>query len=300
MSLIFLLNQLGENRIKLLLNEPMRNHTTFKIGGIANVVICPSDTGELVTALKLCKENSLSSFVMGNGSNLLFDDNGTQKVIIKTKDCNKITVKGDTIVAQCGVMLPKLASVACENSLTGLEFAAGIPASVGGAVFMNAGAYEGEMSQLVEKTTYCDKNGNIFTLSKNEHNFSYRHSFFEENKDFCVLETELKLKEGNKAQIEQKMQELNTRRREKQPLDLPSAGSAFKRPEGDYAAALIDQCGLKGFKVGGAKVSEKHSGFIVNIGNATCSDVLELMKCIKQKVYNQKGIELTPEIIYVK
>ncbi len=300
MSLIFLLSQIGENRIKLLLNEPMKNHTTFKIGGVANLVICPGDIDELVLSLKLCKENEMEAFIMGNGSNLLFDDNGTHKVIVKTKDCNQITVKDDTITAQCGAMLPRLAAVACENGLSGLEFASGIPATAGGAVYMNAGAYEGEMSQLVEKTKYCDKNGKIYTLNKEQHNFSYRHSFFEENPELCIVETQLKLKKGNKTEIEAKMQELMNRRRDKQPLDLPSAGSAFKRPEGAYAAALIDECGLKGFKVGGAKISEKHSGFIVNMGNATCADVLELIKCVKQKVYNQKGIELTPEIIYVK
>lgn len=298
MSLIYLLNQLKENEIRLLLNEPLKNHTTFRVGGPAGVMLLPDTAEKLQMCISFCNENNMRYILMGNGSNILFSDEGTSKVIIKTKQISDISADGTTITAGCGVLLSKLAAVALENSLTGLEFAAGIPASLGGAVYMNAGAYGGEMSDVVYKTQYIDNDGALCEITGNEHGFSYRHSFFS-GKNYCILQSQLLLKKGNAEEIKAKMELLSQKRREKQPLEYPSAGSTFKRPDGCFAAALIEECGLKGLTIGGAQVSEKHSGFIINIGNATSADILKLIKKVQDTVLKEKGIMLETEVVYV-
>lgn len=298
MSLIFMLNFLREEKIKILLNEPMKNHTTFKAGGPADVMLLPDSEEKLARCINCCVENHMKYIILGNGSNLLFSDKGTTRVVIKTKNIADIEVKDEKITAGCGSLLPKLSVLALENSLSGLEFAAGIPASLGGAVYMNAGAYSGEMSDVVSKTRYIDMDGNILELEGKDHEFSYRHSFFS-GKSHCILSSVLLLKKDDAGKIRAKMDELSKCRREKQPLEYPSAGSTFKRPKNCYAAALIEECGLKGKNVGDAEVSLKHCGFIINKGNASSQDILELIKTVQNTVFEKKGIMLETEVIYI-
>jgi len=271
----------------------MKNHTTFRIGGNAKIVIFPQTIDELVSLIKYLRNEKV--IVVGNGSNLLAPDEGLDCYVIKTTKLNSAWADGNKITAQCGATLGKIASVALANSLAGFEFASGIPGTLGGGVLMNAGAYGGELSQVVISTTYCDKNGNVFSINNEEHEFSYRHSFFSD-KDYIILSSEIELKSGDMNEISNKMKELNKRRSDKQPLNFPSAGSAFKRPKGYFAAKLIEDCGLKGVSVGGACVSEKHCGFIVNTGDATANDVKELIKLCQSEVYNKFRVKIEPEI----
>ena len=283
--------------IEILTDEPMSLHTSFKIGGLADVIALPKSEEQIATLLKRAKENEIPITVIGAGSNLLVSDLGIRGLTIKLgTPFSEITAKGNIINAKSGASLAKIASVALKNSLSGFEFASGIPGSLGGAVYMNAGAYGGEMKDVVIKTRYMDFEGNIFVLENDEHDFSYRHSFFQGKDDLIILSSEIKLEKGEKSEIEAKMLELNKKRKEKQPLNFPSAGSAFKRPAHGYAAQLIDEAGLKGKKIGGAMVSEKHSGFIVNDGNATTKDVEELLSFVKKVVYEKFNIELNPEV----
>lgn len=277
----------------ILENEPMKNHTTFKIGGNAKTVIIPKTKSELVEIVKVLRDEKF--IVIGNGSNILAPDEGIDAYVVKTTGINSVSVNGNTIYAECGATLAKVASIAMENSLSGMEFASGIPGTIAGGIVMNAGAYDGELSYVVKKTTYCDRNGNVFELTGDEHEFSYRHSFFSD-KDLIVLSCEIELAQGDKEEIFLKMRELNKRRSDKQPLNFPSAGSAFKRPEGYFAAKLIDDCGLKGTRVGNAQVSEKHCGFIVNLGNATANDVKSLLELCQKEVYEKFGVQIEPEI----
>lgn len=276
----------------ILVNEPLKNHTTFKVGGPADILVTPTSKEELIACLKL----NVPKFVMGNGSNLIVKDKGIRGLVIKTTKVNKITLTdGNIIEAEVGAYLGKISIFARENSLTGFEFASGIPGTVGGGVSMNAGAYGGEMKDVVVETTYCDLEGNIYTLDNVSHEFGKRKSFFT-GKDFVVLSTKIKLNEGNKEEIANKMEELKIARNTKQPVTMPSAGSIFKRPEGHFAGKLIEDSGLKGYTIGGAQVSILHAGFIVNIGDATAKDILDLIKYIQEIVMKDYGVELETEV----
>ena len=284
---------------KLLYNEPMSNYTSFKIGGPADLIVFPETKEEIQKAIWICKEKGFPYFIMGKGSNLLVKDAGYRGVVIALcKNYEDITLLDkNSIYAGAGVTLSKLAGFAMDNSLAGLEFASGIPGSLGGAVFMNAGAYDGEMKDVITSVDLLDENGNEISKTNEEMGFGYRTSIIQKNDGkYIVLGANLKLEAGDSAQIKTKSLELNKRRKDKQPLDLPSAGSTFKRPEGYFAAKLIDDAGLKGLSSGGAMVSEKHCGFIVNFNKATADDVITLIEMVKEKVYKQFSIELEAEI----
>ena len=278
-----------------LVNEPMSAHTTLKLGGPADYMVFPRDGEEIAAMFREAAENSVPVTVIGHGSNLLVLDGGIRGLVICIgKNMRKITREGNILKAQAGAMLGSVALEAAEAGLTGLEFASGIPGTVGGGVTMNAGAYDGEMAQVVTEVRGIRPDGTAVCLSREEMDFSYRHSVVQE-KDFIVTEVTFELKPGDSAAIRARMSELNAKRSEKQPLDLPSAGSTFKRPEGYYAAALIDQCGLKGYSIGGARVSEKHAGFLVNTGTSS-RDFLNLMKKVQAIVEERAGVRLEPEI----
>ena len=274
----------------------MRDYTTFRIGGRADLMVSPHNTDELINAQRLACETETPIFILGNGSNVLVSDSGLRGMVIRLADMNDVTVDGHTVTAQCGAKLSKMAAVACNAGLKGLSFAHGIPGTVGGGVFMNAGAYGGQMSDIITRTVYLKSDGTQAEINGSEHNFGYRHSFFTENPDCIILETNALLKKGREMDIRREMEEYFERRRSKQPLSQPSAGSVFKRPEGHFAGSLIEQCGLKGLTVGGARVSEKHAGFIINIGGAKCADVLKLIEMIQKTVMSKMGVELMPEI----
>ena len=278
-----------------LVNEPMSAHTTLKLGGPADYMVFPRDGEEIAAMFREAAENGVPVTVIGHGSNLLVLDGGIRGLVICIgKNMRKITRDGNSLKAQAGAMLGSAALEAAEAGLTGLEFASGIPGTVGGGVTMNAGAYDGEMAQVVTEVRGIRSDGTAVRLSREEMDFGYRHSVVQE-KDFIVTEVIFELKPGDPAMIRARMSELNTKRSEKQPLDLPSAGSTFKRPEGYYAAALIDQCGLKGYSIGGARVSEKHAGFLVNTGTSS-RDFLNLMKKVQAIVEERAGVRLEPEI----
>lgn len=277
----------------ILCNEPLKNHTTFRIGGDAKAVIVPETMDELLKVIK--QLHGEKYVILGNGSNVLAPDDGLDYYVIKTTKINSVEVSGEKVYAECGATLAKIANCALGNSLSGFEFASGIPGTIGGGVVMNAGAYDGELSQVVIKTSYCDREGNAFEVVNDEHDFSYRHSFFS-NKDYVILSSVIELKKGNLTEIREKMRELNKRRADKQPLNFPNAGSAFKRPEGYFAAKLIDDSGLRGVKIGGAQVSEKHCGFIINTGDATANDVKKLLELCQNEVYKKFGVKIEPEI----
>ncbi len=275
----------------------MKAHTTFKIGGAARLMILPKSEEELSEAVKLCRENSVRYLPVGNGSNLLVSDKGIDAaVILLGKGFDEIKLIDETTVyASAGAQLIRVCTFALDNSLTGLEFAYGIPGSCGGAAFMNAGAYGGEMKDVLYRCDHIDKNGNKGFLEGEDMKLSYRHSAYYDN-GCIVTGLYIKLKKGNKEEIRAKMTELMGRRKDKQPLEYPSAGSTFKRPEGYFAGALIEECNLKGASVGGAQVSTKHAGFVINTGNATCQDVLDLCKKVSDTVYREKGVKLEMEI----
>ena len=284
---------------KLLYNEPMSNHTSFRIGGPADLIVFPETKAEIQKALLMCKENALPYFIMGKGSNLLVKDAGYSGVIIAlSKNYESIQLLDkNNISAGAGISLSKLAGFAMDNSLAGLEFASGIPGSLGGAVFMNAGAYGGEMKDVITSVDLLDENGSEMAMTNEQMEFGYRTSFIQKNDGkYIVLGANMRLETGDVESIKAKSMELNMRRKDKQPLDLPSAGSAFKRPEGYFAAKLIDDAGLRGFSYGGAMVSQKHCGFIVNFNSATADDVITLVRMVKEKVYQQFEIELESEI----
>lgn len=270
----------------------MSKHTSFEIGGPASILVVPSSIEELIEVLKAVNDTKYT--IMGNGTNLLVCDDGFDGVVIKISGVlDEITSDGEYITAGAGALLSKVGAFAKAKSLTGFEFASGIPGTVGGAVFMNAGAYDGEMKDIVVSSTYVDTSGNVGEIT--EHNFGYRTSVYK-NSDKYVISAKFKLKHGDVSDISAKMVDLAHRRASKQPLELPSAGSVFKRPEGYYAGALIEQAGLKGKSIGGASVSTKHTGFIVNTGGATCQDVLNLIDEIKKTVYEKFGVMLEQEV----
>ena len=278
-----------------LVHEPMSGHTTLRLGGPADYMVFPRNAEEIAGLFAEAAAHDLPVTVIGHGSNLLVLDGGIRGLVICIgKNMREITLEGNRITAQAGAMLGSVAMEAAEAGLSGLEFASGIPGTVGGGVTMNAGAYDGEMSQVVTRVKGICPDGKAVELSREEMNFSYRHSVVQE-KDLIVTEVEFELREGDPAAIRAKMSELNARRAEKQPLDVPSAGSTFKRPQGYYAAALIDQCGLKGYTIGGARVSVKHAGFLVNTGSSA-ADYLALVRHVQQVVAERTGITLEPEI----
>lgn len=288
---------LGSDNVRL--HEPMKKHTTFRIGGPADYYLCPHSTEELQKILQICKENKMEFFVLGNGSNLLVSDKGYRGVVIQLwKNFSDIVTKEDTITVKAGALLSKVAAEALEEGLTGMEFASGIPGTIGGAVVMNAGAYGGEMKDIIKEVTVLTKEGDILTISKEDMNFGYRTSVVKE-KGYVVISVVLQLKKGDRAEIRKVMDDLKERRVTKQPLDMPSAGSTFKRPEGYFAGKLIMDAGLRGFSVGGAQISEKHCGFVVNKGDATAADVLGLIKEVQKRVQEKFGVTLEPEVKFL-
>lgn len=280
------------------LNEPMKKHTSFKIGGNVAVYIKVSNLSRLGTIIKECKLTDTKFFLLGNGSNILVDDNGMDCVVIKLEDDFKEIFMPDSETVYCGAgaTLASLCKFALNNGLSGLEFAWGIPGTVGGAVFMNAGAYGGEMKDVVVSVNHITADGTIGRIDKDDLNFGYRTSAYRKN-DCVITGVTFKLKSDNPENIRHKMDDFMGRRTDKQPLEFPSAGSVFKRPEGNYAGALIEQCGFKGKGVGGAQVSEKHAGFIINRGNATAKDVKELIHNIQTTVKKETGYDLECELI---
>ena len=287
-------------KIKYRADELMENHTSFRIGGPARMMFFPVNAAELTGLCGLLSEHGVAALIVGNGTNLLINDCCLDMAVIKTSGLGVTMCNGENeITAGAGVALSQLADFAHNNRLSGLEFAYGIPGSVGGAVSMNAGAYGGEMKDVVFSTTVYSADAGIVTITGEQHSFSYRGSRFS-NSSEIVISSALRLRKGNKVEIKARMDELNARRRRSQPLDLSSAGSTFKRPKGGYAAALIEQVGLKGFAIGGAQVSEKHSGFIVNRGGATFAEVVSLIEHVREAVFKQFGIELEPEVKIIK
>ena len=284
----------GSNNI--VSDEPMRKHTTFRIGGNADIFVRPESKEQIAEILRLCRKQDVPYFILGNGSNLLVGDRGFRGVVINIMDnMNDIKVDGGVIKAQAGAMLIKVSRAARDNSLTGLEFASGIPGTIGGAIYMNAGAYGGEMKDVVTKVTAMDAEGEIYTFGTDELEFSYRHSVIQQ-RDLIVLDVTMKLVAGDQKIIDDRMSELAVARRTKQPLEYPSAGSTFKRPEGYFAGKLIMDAGLRGYRVGDAQVSEKHCGFVVNRGNATADDVIKLIDDVKAKVSEEYDVVLEPEV----
>lgn len=280
----------------LRLNESMRKHTTLKVGGTAKFMVTPVSIDTIVDAIDCCKRNKIRYYILGNGSNVLVRDEGIDGVVIKlASNFSLVDVRKDIIEAQAGAYLGAVARIALENGLGGFEFASGIPGTLGGAIIMNAGAYGREMKDVVVESVVLNGDGEVMTLSKDQLQFGYRSSVLQDS-DCVVLGTRLKLYSDDRKNIKQKMEELLRQRREKQPLNKPNAGSTFKRPDGYFAAQLIEQAGLKGYRIGGAKVSTKHAGFIVNEDDATADDILSLMDYIRDTVRQKFGVILEPEI----
>ncbi len=280
----------------VLINEPMSRHTTFKIGGAADFFLMPKNNKQLKDAYIAAKQAGLSVLILGNGSNLLVSDKGIRGVVICLfKKMDSIKVEGEKIIAECGAPLSRVSSVALKAELGGFEFASGIPGTVGGGVYMNAGAYGFELKDIIESVTYMDNKGEICELDGDKCEFGYRQSIFDKN-DYTILSCTFRLKRDNKDAIRERINDYTQRRNSKQPIDKPSAGSVFKRPEGYFAGALIEKANLKGVSVGGAQISEKHAGFIINTGNATARDVLDLIEHIKATVLKNDGVSLQPEI----
>ncbi len=280
----------------VLINESMSKHTTFRIGGNADYYVSVQNVKSLREIVDLCKEKVVSYYIIGNGSNLLVADRGVRGIVIQIgNQMNCVTVEGTKVIAQAGTLLSKVAKVAQNHCLTGFEFAGGIPGTIGGAVRMNAGAYGGEMKDVLKAATVMDEKGNLQTLPIEELELGYRTSIVSK-KQYIVVEVELELEVGDAEKIAARMDELKLQRTTKQPLEFPSGGSTFKRPEGYFAAKLIDDAGLRGFQVGGAQVSEKHCGFVINTGGATAQDVLDLTEQVADKVEALFGVRLEMEI----
>lgn len=283
------------NDSEIKIDENMSNHIHFKVGGPVDILLIPSKVNQVVETLKICKNENIPYFIVGNGSNLLVKDGGIRGVVIKLSNLLSIEVKDNTIKASSGTLLEDVSKKAVENSLTGFEFACGIPGSVGGAVFMNAGAYDGEIKNVIKEAEVLDIDGNIMVLSKEELELGYRTSKVMKD-NLIVLSATFELAKGDKEKIQERVNELTEKRESKQPLEYPSAGSTFKRPEGYFAGKLIQDAGLKGASVGGAAVSEKHSGFVINKDGATAEDVLNLINHVQNEVKNQFGVELHTEV----
>lgn len=292
-----ILDFVKKNNIPYSIDEPMSKHTTFKIGGNARLMLFPESEEQTASVIKECRADSIRYIVIGNGSNLLVSDDGIDAVVIQmSKGMSQVKLIDDeTIYAQAGAQLMKVCRFALENGLSGLEFAYGIPGSCGGAAFMNAGAYGGEMRDVLYRCDHIDENGDMGFLEGDDLNLSYRHSAYYDN-GCIVTGLYMRLKKDNPDDIKARMEDFLSRRKDKQPLEYPSAGSTFKRPEGYFAGALIEECNLKGMKQGGAQVSTKHAGFVINTGGATCKDVLELCRKVSDTVKEQKGVNLEMEI----
>ena len=283
------------NDSEIKIDENMSNHIHFKVGGPVDILLIPSKVNQVVETLKICKNENIPYFIIGNGSNLLVKDGGIRGVVIKLSNLLFIEVKDNTIKASSGTLLEDVSKKAVENSLTGFEFACGIPGSVGGAVFMNAGAYDSEIKNVIKEAEGLDRDGNIMVLSKEELELGYRTSKVMKD-NLLVLSATFELTKGDKEKIQERVDELTEKRESKQPLEYPSAGSTFKRPEGYFAGKLIQDAGLKGASVGGAAVSEKHSGFVINKDGATAEDVLNLIAHVQNEVKKQFGVELHTEV----
>ncbi len=289
-----LLEKIPESMIKI--DEPMKNHTSFKIGGPADIYLAPSTVEQLRFILQVCREHNIPYFILGNGSNLLVKDGGYRGIMIHIfKNMNQVTVEGKEVYAQAGALLVKVANTALDHRLTGFEFAHGIPGTIGGAVYMNAGAYGGEMKQVILSADVLDQNGELITLTNAELELGYRTSKIQTG-DMVIVGARISLEKGNYNDINDKIKDLAHRRRSKQPLTVPSAGSTFKRPEGYYAGKLIMDAELRGFRIGDAGVSDKHCGFIVNLGEATSKEVIELIRHIQHTVKEAFGQDLHPEL----
>jgi len=281
---------------RILYDASMKEHTSMRVGGTVKMLILPSCKKEIVEAVKILYRMKIPYYIIGNGTNLIVSDEGYSGVIIKlAENYSDINVDGCEITALAGASLAAVSNIAMLNSLSGLEFASGIPGTIGGAAAMNAGAYGCEMKDVVEETSCIDEHGNMLLLKGDEHDFGYRSSRIQKER-LIVLEVKMRLQRGDSSDIKEKMKYFNACRREKQPLDLPSAGSVFKRPQGFFAGKLIEDAGLKGYRIGGAMISEKHCGFIVNTGNATANDVIQLIDYIKERVFQNSGVMLEHEV----
>lgn len=284
----------GESNVKL--QEPMSRHTTFQIGGPAEYFVTPETIEELGQVISSCNAAHTPFFILGNGSNLLVSDNGMDGVVIQLfQNLQQFSIEGNIVKAQAGLLLSKLGNGVKKAGLTGFEFAAGIPGTLGGAVVMNAGAYGGEMKDIIKFVQVMDYDGNLLELTREEMDFSYRHSIIMEKK-YIVIGATMELEPGDEDVISEKMKELAIARKTKQPLEYPSAGSTFKRPEGYFAGKLIQDANLRGYTVGGAQISEKHCGFVINKGNATAKDVMQLIADVQSKVKEKFGVDLEPEV----
>lgn len=279
----------------ILIDEPMKNHTSFKVGGPADVLVTPESYEEVVNVIKLCNENKIPYYILGRGSNLIVRDGGFRGIIIKLTKLDGIIVEAEKITVKSGVDLCKVSKIALENNLAGFEFACGIPGTVGGAVTMNAGAYNGEISQVIHSALVVDKNGNLIKLNKEQLELGYRMSAIQKY-NYTVMEVTFKLSYGEFEKIKARIDDLTKKREDKQPLEYPSAGSTFKRPEGYFTGQLIEESALKGFCIGGAQVSEKHAGFIINKENATAMDILNLIAHVQQVIKARYDVELHPEV----
>lgn len=289
----------GIDESRILMNEPMKNHTSFKIGGPADIVVIPESVDEVKHAVDLCRTLDIPYHIMGNGSNLLVCDTGIEGVVIKiAEQFNAVSIQGQTITAQAGVLLSSLSNKIMDAHLKGFEFASGIPGTLGGAVFMNAGAYGGEMKDVLVRVTVLDPQQGIKELMNGELELGYRDSVIQRSK-YIVLEAEIKLERGDHEQIRTYTRELTEKRTTKQPLHLPSAGSTFKRPPNHYAGKLIQDAGLKGVRFGDAQVSDKHCGFVVNHGKSTCGEILSLIEFVQKVVYDQFEVKLEPEVRFL-
>lgn len=284
----------GENNVKL--NEPLSAHTTFRIGGPCDAMVFPHSVDELAAVVRICKREGLDYFVLGKGSNILVSDKGVRGVVIATECLRALFIQDNAVCASAGLSLINVSKACAELGLSGLEFASGIPGSIGGAAYMNAGAYDGEMAKVVTGVRVMELDGTISELAAAALDFGYRHTALQGSGKIVTAVT-VRLTAGDKQAIADKMADFSNRRITKQPLELPSAGSMFKRPSGYFAGTLIDQTGLKGYTVGGAQVSEKHAGFVVNIGGATAADVLQLICDVQDKVFAAHGVHLEPEVL---
>ncbi len=286
---------IDKSKIKYM--EPMEKHTTMRVGGPADILVKPTKEEEVVDVLRYAKTNNIPVTVIGNGSKIVVTDKGIRGIVLKLGvNFSSYEVEGEYITATSGTFIPKLAIVAKDYSLSGLEFASGIPGVVGGSVRMNAGAYDGEISDCLLETTYIDENLEIKKLDNKEHKFGYRYSIFRDNPKWIIISAKFKLVTGNKEEIANKMKENNDARRLKQPIEYPSAGSVFKRPKGYYVGQMVQELGLKGYSVGGAQISEKHAGFIINTGKAKSADVIDLIEYIRKKAFEKYAVDLESEI----
>lgn len=284
------------NKEDILIDEPMSKHISFRVGGPADILVKPSSEDQIKDILTFAKKENIPYLIIGNGSNLLVRDGGIRGIVIKiAENFNDFSIEGTTVTAQSGAMLSFMGKAIMRNNLTGFEFAAGIPGTLGGAIAMNAGAYGGEMKDIVKSVRLIDSQGNIVELSNEEMQFAYRKSILSKE-EYIVLSAVMELKEGNYEEIRDIMKDLTNKRVTKQPLNLPSAGSTFKRPEGYFAAKLIEDCGLKGLTLRGAQVSDKHCGFVVNLGGAKAKDILDLIYVVKSTVYSKFGVMLEEEV----